>query len=366
MKNVKLYQLLCAILGIFLVIGCSLGQTPGTPGDTTPPAVVSTIPSNSAIDVAVNGNILATFSEDMDPATITAANFTVAYGVTNVPGIVTYDGPTRIATFAPTANLIGSATVYTATVTTGVKDIMGNAMAANKVWSFTTITAGLGPAPVLLGTANNYVILAKSAITNIPDSVITGNLGLSPAATAAITGFSLIPVLGAALSTQVTGIIYAADMAPPTPDNLGVAVLAMESAYTDAAGRLLPDFTDEGAAGDIGGLTLTAGLHTWTGAVAISTDLTFSGSANDCWILQIPGALTQAASVNIILTGGAQAKNIFWQVSGAVTIGASAHFEGTILTLTAVTLGTNASLNGMIMAQTAVSLDKNTITKSAL
>jgi len=366
MKNVKMYQLLCAILGIFLVIGCSLGQTPGTPGDTTPPVVISTVPSNLAIDVAVNGNILATFSEDMDPATIIAANFTVAQGVTNVPGTVTYDVPTRIATFAPTANLIGSATVYTVTITTGVKDIMGNAMSANKVWTFTTITAGLGPAPVLLGTASNFVILAKSAISNTITSVITGNLGLSPAATTAITGFSLIPVSGAALSAQVTGIVYAADMAPPTPANLTVAVLAMEAAYTDAAGRLLPDFNEEGVAGDIGGLTLTAGLHNWTGAVAISSGIVFSGSANDVWILQVNGALTQAASVTIALTGGAQAKNIFWQVSGAVTVGASAHFEGILLGLGAVTLGTGASVNGIILTQTAVTLDSNTVTKAAL
>jgi len=364
MKSLKMHQILFAILGVFLVVGCSVSQTPGTPGDTTPPVVVSTIPSNLAIDVAISGNILATFSENADPATIIAANFSVIQGVTPVTGIITYDVPTKTATFAPTANLIGSSTVYTVTITTGVKDIMGNAMAANKVWSFTTVAAGLGPAPVLLGTAGNFVILAKSAITNVPTSVITGNLGISPAAASAITGFSLIPVSGAALSAQVTGIIYAADMAPPTPDNLSVAILAMETAYTDAAGRLTPDFTDEGTAGDIGGLTLVAGLHKWTGAVSIPSTLTFSGSANDVWILQIAGALSQAGSVNIALTGGAQAKNIYWQVSGAVTIGAAAHFEGTVLTLTAVTMGTNASLNGSILAQTAVTLDQNTVTKT--
>jgi hypothetical protein len=358
-----IYLLIVAILGVFVFMGCpAVSTTPA--GDTTPPTVIATFPLNIATSVAMNTIITATFSEAMDPATIIAANFTVMEGANPVTGIVTYDLPTKTATFAPTVNLIGSSTVYTATITTGVKDTDGNAMSAARIWTFTTTVMGLGPAPVLLGTAGGYVILAKSTITNVPTSAITGNIGLSPAATSFITGFSLTALTGAALSPQVIGIVYAADMSSPTPANLTAAVSAMQAAYTDAAGRVSPNFTNEGAAGSIGGLTLAPGLHKWTTAVTIPSNVTINGAANDIWIFQITGTLTQSSGIQIVLTGGAQAKNIFWQVSGAVSIGTTAHFEGVILGQSSITLGTSATMNGNALAQTAVILDKNTITKA--
>ena len=110
-------------------------------------------------------------------------------------------------------------------------------LAANTVWSFTTTGATSGLAVVDLGAAGNYVILAKTAITNIPTSAVTGDMGLSPAATSYITGFALTDATGYATSPQVTGKIYAADMADPTPINLTTAVENMITAYNDAAGR---------------------------------------------------------------------------------------------------------------------------------
>jgi Ice-binding-like len=222
--------------------------------------------------------------------------------------------------------------------------------------------AGHGPSPVTLGPAGNYVILAKSATSNVPTSAITGNIGLSPAAASFITGFSLSLPAGGAFSTsaQVTGNIYAADYAVPTPVNLTTAIGAMQTAYVDAAGRPTPDHT-ELAAGNIGGLTLPAGLYKWSNTVTIPADVTLQGGANDVWIFQIGGGVTQAAATKVVLTGGALAKNIFWVVAQVVDIGTTAHMEGQVLSQTSITLHTGASANGRLLAQTAVTLAGNTV-----
>ena len=183
---------------------------------------------------------------------------------------------------------------------------------------------------------------------------------MSPAATSYITGFSLTDATGYATSAQVTGKIYAADMADPTPINLTTAVENMITAYTDAAGRPTPDFSELGT-GNIGGKTLTPGLYKWTNTVTIPSDVTISGGANDVWIFQIAENLTVSNAVHINLIGGAQAKNVFWQVAGTVTIGTTAHFEGIILSMTGITFQTGASFKGRALAQTAVVLDGNTV-----
>ncbi|HCM76882.1 MAG TPA: DUF3494 domain-containing protein [Cytophagales bacterium] len=213
-----------------------------------------------------------------------------------------------------------------------------------------------------LGTSANYVILAKTAISNVPTSAITGDLGLSPAAESFITGFTLTAATGFSTATEVTGKVYAADQASPTPINLTTAVNNMITAYNDAAGRPTPDFVELGA-GDLSGLTLTPGLYKWTSTVTVPTNITLSGGADDIWIFQIAGDLTVSSAKNMTLANGAKAKNIFWQVAGKATMGANSHFEGNILSMTGITMQTGASLNGRALAQTAVILDGNTVVK---
>lgn len=217
---------------------------------------------------------------------------------------------------------------------------------------------------VPLASAANYVILAKSAITNVPTSAVTGDMGLSPAAASFITGLALTLPAGGAASTsaQVTGSVFAADYAAPTPANLTTAISDMQTAYTNAAGRVTPDYT-ELSAGAIGGLTLPAGLYKWTNTVTIGSNVTLTGSATDVWIFQIAGGISQAAATHVILAGGALASNVFWQVAGAVDIGTTALMQGQILSQTAITLHTGASANGRLMAQTAVTLAGNTVVK---
>ena len=218
---------------------------------------------------------------------------------------------------------------------------------------------GIGPAPVRLGTAGSFAILSKSGITDVYASAVNGNVGTSP-----ITGAALLLSCG-----EVTGRIFVVDAAgPPCATNdatsLTAAVLDMESAYLDAEGRVSPDYTELGA-GEIGGLTLTPGLYKWGTGLLISTDVTLSGGPNDVWIFQVAGTLNQANAVRVTLAGGALAKNIFWQVAGAVTIGTTAHFEGVVLAKTMVAANTGASVNGRFLAQTAVTLQMNSITQPA-
>jgi hypothetical protein len=220
-----------------------------------------------------------------------------------------------------------------------------------------------GPAPVNLGTAGNFVILAKTGISTTGPTSIVGDLGLSPAAASYITGFGLTLSAGGPFSTSalVAGKVYAPGYADPAPVNLTSAVLDMQNAYTDGAGRAAG--TTELGAGNIGGLTLAPGIYKWGTGVSIPTDVTLSGGANDVWIFQIAGNLTESSAAHVILAGGAQANNVFWVVAGQTTLGTTAVFNGNILDQTAVVLNTGAQLNGRALAQTAVTLDSNAVTK---
>jgi hypothetical protein len=216
-------------------------------------------------------------------------------------------------------------------------------------------------APVDLGTAKNYAVLAKSEISNVPTSKVTGDLGLSPAAASYVTGFALTKAGASWTSKQVVGNVFAADNDPPTPTLLTTAVQDMMTAYTDAAGRKLPDFVELGA-GAIGGKTLTPGLYQWTSTVTISTDVTLEGDANDVWIFQVSGDLKLADSKSMLLSGGADPANIFWQVTGIADLGTTSHAEGVVLSKTAIKLHTGASIKGRLLAQTAVNLAGATVT----
>ncbi len=232
--------------------------------------------------------------------------------------------------------------------------------------------SGLGPAPVALGTvtdlaaAGSYVLLAKTGITNVTGSSVTGgHLGLSPAAASFITGFAMTAdatnVFSTSAAVVAPGRLYAANYAVPTPSNLTSAILGMQTAYTDAAGRTNPDFLNLGS-GDLGGKTLVPGLYTWGTGVTIPADVTIAGGASDVWIFQISQGLDVSTGKRVILSDGAQAKNIYWQVAGNVTIHASSHFEGIIMSKTSITLQTTATLHGRALAQTLVALDDNAVT----
>jgi len=215
--------------------------------------------------------------------------------------------------------------------------------------------------PVRLGTAGDFTILAKSGISSVPQSVITGDIGVSPITAAAITGFSLTADATNvySTSTQVSGRVYAANYTSPTPTKLGTAVGDMMVAYSDAAGRAAK-YTNL-YAGDISGRTLTPGVYKWNTALLINSNVVLKGGPDAVFIFQVSKGITQATDTKIILSGGVQAKNIIWQAAETVAIGTGAHLEGIVLGKTNITLGTKASVNGRLFAQTAVTLIKSTV-----
>lgn len=312
------------------------------------PAVVSMAPPNGAIGVCPNTVAVATFGEAMNPATITTTTLTLTGpSAASVAGQVTYDAPDYVATFTPSSTLALN-TSYTATVTTGAQDLLGNALAVDATWSFTTATAACQSPQVPLGSAATFVVLAGSTVTNTGPTVITGgNLGLSPGS--AVTGFPP----GALTPPAVM------DVTDPTAAQ---AELDLTTAYIYTAGlpggAVLP--------GDMSGLTFTPGLYKTSSTVMLSAGnvtLDAQGDANAVFIFQIGSTLTTIGSTQVILAGGAQAKNVFWQVSSSATLGTNSTFQGTIISLESVTLDTGATLVGRAMARNgAVALDSNPIT----
>jgi len=219
--------------------------------------------------------------------------------------------------------------------------------------------------PVNLGAAGNYAILAKTAVSTVPPSAVTGDVAVSPAAASYITGFSLTADSSNVFSTaaQVTGKVYAADYATPTPVNLTSAIGAMGLAFTDASGRA-PNKTELGA-GNIGGLTLAPGVYKWSSGLLIPTDVTLVGDANAVWIFQVAQGLTVSSGAKVVLTGGAVPAHVFWSVAGTVDVGTTAHLEGIVLGQTNITLRSGASINGRLLAQTAVTLDASKVVAPA-
>jgi len=212
--------------------------------------------------------------------------------------------------------------------------------------------------PVDLGSAGGFVILSESGITDVSPSAIVGDIGTSP-----INGSAIgVPC------TEVTGKIYSVDATGPAcevinPTLLTAAIGDMEIAYLDAALRR-PTSPTIGTAGNITGLTIYPGVYNWAGVVTInSPGVTLSGGQNDVWIFQIAEGLTVGTGAIVTLTGGAQAKNIFWQVGTQTTLEAAVQFKGIILSGSAIVLKDGASLVGRALAQTEVTLIANAVTQ---
>jgi hypothetical protein len=323
-------------------------------GVVTPPTITLTNPANVASGVALNATVNATFSEAMDPLTLSTATFTVQ--PTGPPlgalvlGAVTYDALTHIATFTPTSALTAS-TKYTATITIGAKDLAGDALIAGLIpnpWTFTTGT-GLAPGTVPLGSASTFGIMATAAITNTgAATIINGDVSLEPG-----TSNGLLPV-------QVNGTIHIND----TVSHQARADLLLAYNFAKA---LPPGVTISGGA-DLGALYLTGippGTYTSGSTMLVSTPLILDagGNANAVWVFQIGSSLTTTA--NVSLAHGAQAKNVFWVPTLDATVGVGSTFYGTIVAGRDTTAKTGAVINGRILTGATLSgtiaLDTNTV-----
>jgi hypothetical protein len=215
-------------------------------------------------------------------------------------------------------------------------------------------SASAGQAPVNLGSTKRFAVLAGSEITSVPTTSIKGDVGLSPAARSKITG--LTPV-------EVTGSIFAADDGGATAVMLTQAKSDLTVAYNDAAGRTLAPVDVANA--DLGGQTLHPGLYKSSGTLGITGNLTLDaqGDTNGVFIFQIASTLGTANNSQVILSGGAKAGNIFWQVGTSAALGTTSIFQGIIMADQSVTVATGATVNGQLMARIgAVTLQSNTIT----
>jgi hypothetical protein len=222
-----------------------------------------------------------------------------------------------------------------------------------------------------LGTACDFAILAKSGISTVPNSVITGKIGVSPIAATAMTGFSFTADASNTFSTsaQVTGNCMAASDAAPTPATLTQAVLDMEAAYTAGIDRLAtyatnPVMVGDITGGNISGKTLYSGVYKYTAAITIDEDITLDAQddPNAVFIITTTNQLVLAVGKKVILAGGAKAENIYWHVTGYISIGVGAQMKGNLLSATNILLSTGSSLNGRALAQTAVVLQMATVT----
>ena len=313
--------------------------TTGTLPDTTAPTVISTTPASGATLVTTTANVVANFSEVMNPLTITTATFTLQQGTTPVTGTVTYAGTS--ATFSPSSRLTPN-TVYNAVITSVAADPAGNTLAANYLWSFTTGTAS-GQTPVCL---SSFAILAGGGVVGNGTSTVTGDIGTGPGNT--VTGFP---------PGTLVGTIHIGDQAAAQGIN------AFTAAYADAVSRSTGAVA---VAGDIGLQTFTAGLYRSAGSLAITSGnliLDAKGDPNAVFIFQMATTFTTAAGQQIVLANGAQAFNVFLQVGTSATLGASSVINGSILAEQSITMGTGSVVNGRLEALTGtVTLQSSFVT----
>lgn len=312
------------------------------------PKVILTDPTNNATNVPLNKIITANFDMNMDPSTIDINSFKLMLGATSVAGAVSYTGTQ--AKFTPNVNLL-SGNTYTASITTLAKNLAGTAIASNYVWTFNTV-APLGPIKPDLKTVARFGIISGVGVSNNAGfSVINDmDVGIYPGARSSITGFPP--------ATIVNGASYAADDAAPIPAMLLQAKLDLTAAYLYAEGATSPAPTT--ISGDQGGITLAPGIYKSTSTLLIQNGnltLDAQGDVNAVWIFQIASDFTtiggspfpSGAGGNVILSGGAQAKNIFWQVGSSATIGDYTSFKGNILALTSITMNAYAQAVGRML-----------------
>ena len=325
--------------------------TTATTTDAIAPTVSAVSPLDGSAGNCLTKSVTATFSEAMDPTTITTSSFVVTAGGVAVAGSVGYDTVAKLATFVPSAaSGFAANTAFVVTVTTAVTDLAGNPLAADKVWNFSTGTQACTPG-VALGAAASFGAFGGGAgLTNQGiNTVVNGDLGTTAACTL-VTGFhdALHTYTQTPLNVgAVNGAINCAPPAPGTPATMAIATQARadaQTAYNNLAA--LPPGSDPGA-GQLGGITLLPGTYTSAlGTFDVTTGdlvLDAQGDSNATWVFQSASALTvglPATPRHVLLINGASARNVYWQVGSAARIETGSLMVGTIIAPAGVTIST--------------------------
>jgi|GEM_PF-437113 len=331
--------------------------TTSSSADTNPPTVVSSNPTNTSANVAINQTINATFNKNMDAFTISTANFKVTGpDGSNIVGTVGYLAANQIATFTPTTSLMTN-TTYTNTIITAVKDQAGNTLSTNYVWTFTTGSlVNSNNMSIPLGAASTFAILATAA-TSGDANQINGDVGLSPGSSQGIP------------PSEINGTIHVNDQAVTDAQS------SLLAAYNEAVNRSVNAIS---LPGNLGGLTLTPGLYvnssssgiSGTGANAILT-LDAQGDANAVFVFKMGSTLVTDGGTSIVLAGGAQAKNIYWEVASSATLGTTSLFTGNVLAFVSITVNNGTIVDGRLFAGAggnasgAVTIQSSTVTVPA-
>lgn len=307
------------------------------------PDVVFTDPANLDADVALNKTIAATFNVAMDATTFSNSTFTLKEGNNIIAGVVSYSGVT--ATFNPNSDLAAN-TTYTANITTGVKSVTNKSMLSNHQWEFTTLANTTVLPFIDLKSVGRFGIISGVGVSNNAGASVINNLdvGIYPGARSSITGFPP--------ATIVNGKTYAADDGAAIAAMLKQAKLDLVAAYLFAAG--LP--ASATISGNQGGKTLAPGVYKSTSTLSVDgTPLTLDaqGDPNAYWVFQVASTFKTTTGGSIVLAGGAQAKNIFWQTGSSATIGTYTTFYGNILALQSITMDPYAVATGRMLAQNA-------------
>lgn len=324
------------------------GATPGTYANTVV-ATSGTITGTATVTVVAAGGALASITISPNPGSL-AVGTTRQFTATgqDASGVVIPISPAPAWTVVNGGGTInGGSGLFTAGASSGS---FSNTIRATSglVSGFASVTVTSAPAAgPSLGTAARFAVLGSTAVSCVGVSNIAGDVGVAPAGS--VSGFP------APCTISAPGA--------PTPHINNAVATTAQSDVTPAFNALAAMPCGTSLTGqDLGGKTLAPGVYCFTSSAQLTGVLTLAGPANGLWVFQVSSALTTGTSAQVVMSGGGQAKNVFWQVGSSATIGQTTAFQGNIIAGVSVTLVQGASLNGRALSKAGVTMDTNIIT----